>query len=119
MNIDDEACFVSNGDRHEMRKRRRTERESSSSASNLDAFELSDRIISLCNKKSKGSEIVTAYGTYVKTGAYILPDSYEEVMNSKISENASSSSELRRKVAKHIKIAPHKQNSSALWAKVL
>jgi hypothetical protein len=103
---------------HGNRKRRRSDRASSSSVENLDAFELSDRIISLCDNKSKCSEIITAYGTYVKTGAYILPDSYGEVMSSKINENISSSSELRPKAVKNAKGVTHKQVSSGLWAKV-
>jgi hypothetical protein len=103
---------------HENRKRRRSDRASSSSVENLDAFDLSDRIISLCDKKSTCSEIITAYGTYVKTGAYILPDSYEGVMSSKINENISSSSELRSKAVKNAKGVTHKQVSSGLWAKV-
>jgi hypothetical protein len=103
---------------HGSRKRRRTGRASSSSVENLDAFELSDRIISLCDKKSKCTEIITAYGTYVKTGAYILPDSYQEVMSSKINKNTSSSSEIPQKAFKDTKRITHKQGSSGLWAKV-
>ena len=121
LDIDDDACVVSNvgASMQEMRKRRRSEISSSSFAAYQDGNELSAPLISLSDNNSKRSEIITAYGTYVKTGAYILPDSYEEVMSSKINENTSSSSELRPRAVKIARTSTHGQDPSSMWAKVL
>lgn len=104
----DQPKDTSNG----TRKRRRQMMSNSSSAAS-DILNVESR-----KRKSSSehdSSPTTAYGQYVKTGAYYLPDSYEEVPADKLPGEPSS----------HTLVAKKKQNyygayssKKSAWAKV-
>ena len=104
----DQPKDTSNG----TRKRRRQMMSSSSSAAS-DILDVESR-----KRKSSsehGSAPTTAYGQYLKTGAYYLPDSYEEVPADKLPGEPSSHTLEAKKKQNYYGAFSSKKSA---WAKV-
>ena len=100
------------------RKRLRSMTSSSSSAAPNMLQVSSCEGLSSCEH---GSIPTTAYGQYLKTGAYYLPDSYEEVPTDKhLGESTYVSSDSIRRQSKFALLNSkiHMKKSAHAWAKV-
>jgi hypothetical protein len=95
------------------RKRRRQMMSSSSSAAS-DVLDVESR--KRKTSSDHDSAPTTAYGQYLKTGAYYLPDSYEEVPADKLPGEPSSQTLQAKKKQNYYGAFSSKKSA---WAKVL
>lgn len=96
-----------------LRKRRRSMMSSSSSATPNVLQVESRKSLSSCEYDSAPT---TAYGQYLKTGAYYLPDSYEEVPVEP--SNISSEAKIKQNKPGPVKSKMLMGKSGHAWAKV-
>lgn len=93
------------------KRRRQMMSNSSSAASDILDVEIRKRKAS----SEHDSAPTTAYGQYLKTGAYYLPDSYEEVPEDKLPGEPSSHTLVVKKKQNHYGAFSSKKSA---WAKV-